>query len=128
MESEDPATRGATTIDSFLRAAAAIDDRPVPPQLDEPLADDARYGEVTELARGGMGRIVAAHDRRLDRTGGRSRSCARSERRDRGAGSRREIAADQRGSSHPAIVPRARGRAAPVDGTPWSTRCGWCRR
>jgi tetratricopeptide (TPR) repeat protein len=67
MESEDPATRGATTIDSFLRAAAAIDDRPVPPQLDEPLADDARYGEVTELARGGMGRIVAAHDRRLDR-------------------------------------------------------------
>ena len=44
--------------------------RPAPPGLaDAVAASDAldRYQLGPELARGGMGRIVAAHDRRLDR-------------------------------------------------------------
>ena len=68
MVSEDRSSSGATTIDSFLRAAAAAAPVPVPPMLDQPLADDARYGDVAELARGGMGRILTARDQRLGRT------------------------------------------------------------
>lgn len=68
MADEDWTGSGATTIDSFLRAAAAATPVPVPPTLGEPLADDARYGDVAELARGGMGRILTARDQRLGRT------------------------------------------------------------
>ncbi|MBL8622515.1 MAG: serine/threonine protein kinase [Myxococcales bacterium] len=68
MASEDLPASGATTIDSFLRAAAAAAPVPVPATLDQPLADDARYGDVAELARGGMGRILTARDQRLGRT------------------------------------------------------------
>jgi len=115
MESEDPATRGATTIDSFLRAAAAIDDRPVPPQLDEPLADDARYGEVTELARGGMGRILTARDQRLGRT------VAIKELRAPSAALLRRFARETQLTarlSHPSIVSVLEAGLRP-SGTPW---------
>nr|MBA2543834.1 serine/threonine protein kinase [Deltaproteobacteria bacterium] len=45
--------------------STAPDDRPRSPRL--PFVDDAHYGSHKEIARGGMGKIVAAEDRRLGR-------------------------------------------------------------
>ena len=57
----------ATTIESFVRDVARVPRSPVIEA--EPLAvvEAERYLERREIARGGMGRIIAARDARLDR-------------------------------------------------------------
>src|SRR5688500_9449400 len=62
-----PVTANRAQVDSFQDTVAARGGG-VAAGVDElPLADPAQYIAEREVARGGMGRIVAAHDRHLGR-------------------------------------------------------------
>jgi eukaryotic-like serine/threonine-protein kinase len=60
-ESGDEASAHAPTV------LAAVETTPAP-RLDAPVVDPKRYDIQGELARGGLGRILRAHDRRLRRS------------------------------------------------------------
>ena len=65
--SADPSDRTAT-LAPRLDTAAAVDEREHDPDPMLPVDDPDRYEQIAEHARGGLGRIVRAVDRRLGRT------------------------------------------------------------
>src|SRR5947207_570405 len=59
----EPAAAARVAVESTMAAATEA-----PASADLPVGDPDRYRAAEEVGRGGLGRVLRAHDRRLDRT------------------------------------------------------------